>query len=247
MKNTDEWRPTKFVQRRNHLRGARDDKVVGVGSRLICDLVAHGYEDLLPKFAFGRLLDLGCGEVPLYGLYRAFVTEVTCADWTPNPHIDHQCDLTQPLPFPGESFDTILLSDVLEHIPNPEEFFREMTRVLSPGGRVIINVPFTYWIHAHPYDFHRYTNFALQRLVEINGLDLILLRPFGGLVEVMADMGGKTALHLPLLGKAVAVGLQTGAFGFSKTPTGRRLLERTAQHAPLGYFVVAQKAPICNE
>ena len=141
----------------------------------MADCVARCYEENLPRFARGRLIDLGCGRVPLYHVYEPHITEHFCADWVnsthPNEHLDVECDLTAPLPFATEGFDTIVLSDVLEHIPEPTKLWEEMARLLRPGGRVIMNVPFLYWLHEQPFDFYRYSEHALRRFVRAAGLE----------------------------------------------------------------------------
>lgn len=240
MRNEAQWAPSKFVMRRGHLRGAKTD-ALGAGSRLMGDLIARKYDETLSQHARGDLLDLGCGEAPLYGAYKDLVSSVTCVDWMDNPHLDFACDLTEPLRFDDESFDTIILSDVLEHIPNPEDLWREMARILRPQGTLILNVPFFYWIHAHPYDFHRYTRFALERLAALNGFDVVRLEPLGGVVEVAADVSAKIAATLPFAGRPIASSLQAAALGFNNTKLGARAVAKTAEHFPLGYFMVAQR------
>jgi SAM-dependent methyltransferase len=49
------------------------------------------------------------------------------------------------LTFEAASFDFVLSFDVLEHIPDPEEGVREIFRVLAPGGKVMLSVPFLIW------------------------------------------------------------------------------------------------------
>lgn len=240
MRNEAEWVPSKFVTRGGHLRGAKTD-ALSCGSRLMGDLVARSYERALPVHARGDLLDLGCGEAPLYATYRGLVDSVTCVDWAANRHLDFTGDLTQPLRFGDESFDTIILSDVLEHIPNPESLWLEMARILRPEGALILNVPFLYWIHAHPYDFHRYTRFALERLAALSGLEVRRLEPLGGVLEVAADMTAKVAATLPVVGRPFSASLQAAAFGFTRSKLGERAVSRTAEHFPLGYFMVAQR------
>lgn len=44
--------------------------------------------------------------------------------------------------FPSDHFDIVLSSDVLEHVPNPEQAFAEIGRILKPGGKFIFTVPF---------------------------------------------------------------------------------------------------------
>lgn len=241
MKNAQDWQPTKFVQRGGRLRSSRDSVDVGRSSRLITDLVARVYDEFLPGHAHGRLLDLGCGKVPLYGRYRTLVSDVTCVDWAADLHIDQECDLAQPLPFASESFDTIILSDVLEHVPDPALLWREMARMLAPGGKVLMNVPFFYWLHAHPHDYYRYTRFALSRFVTQSDLELVTLKPLGGLLEVMADLAAKALDKVPLIGSPLALAVQSLAGVFGRTGLGQRVLNRSAEHFPLAYFLIAQR------
>jgi SAM-dependent methyltransferase len=241
MKNAERWRPTKFVLRNGGWRSSRDPGEVGVGSRLITDAVARCYGKELPRHARGRLLDLGCGAVPLYGAYRALVDEVICVDWAAGEHVDQACDLAEPLPFEDASFDTIILSDVLEHVPDPALLWRQMTRVLRPGGRIVMNVPFFYWLHAHPHDYYRYTRFALERFVSLNGLQLLALRPLGGVLEVLADLLAKILDKLPVAGGLLAHSLQAAVAAFGRTRTGAHMAEVSARHFPLAYFLVAQR------
>lgn len=241
MKNTAQWRPTKFELHRGRLRGSRDARELGIGSRLVSDLVAAQYQAHLPLHARGALLDLGCGKVPLYGAYARHVGEVTCVDWAPGEHIDLPCDLSQPLPFERDRFDTIILSDVLEHMPEPELLWREMTRVLAPNGKIIMNVPFYYSVHAHPHDYYRYTNFAPERFVKINALELVCLLPIGGIVEIMADLLAKALSKLPLIGPPLAMLTQFVVGGFGRTRLGSRVARVSSRHFPFGYFMIAQR------
>ena len=241
MKNQATWKPTKFELHRGRWRGTRDARELGVGSRLMGDLVAAEYQAHLPGHAGGRLLDLGCGKVPLYGAYAPLVSEVTCVDWAPGVHIDLHCDLSEPLPFDAARFDTIILSDVLEHMPEPALLWREMTRVLAPGGHVVMNVPFYYSVHAHPHDYYRYTNFALERFVQMNGLRLVHLQAFGGINEILADLIAKALSKLPLAGPPLAMAVQALAGAFVRTGVGAKVARASSRHFPLGYFMSAQR------
>jgi Methyltransferase domain len=120
MKNVQTWAPTKFVLERGRFRASPNPKELSPGSRLLGDLLASCYQTHLKSHCRGRLLDLGCGKVPFYGLYREYVSETVCVDWHNSSHgndyLDAECDLTKDLPFSDACFDTILLSDVLEQI-----------------------------------------------------------------------------------------------------------------------------------
>ena len=241
MKNQERWKATKFELRGGRLRGSRDPRELGIGSRLMTDLVAAQYQTHLGNHAKGRLLDLGCGKAPLYAAYASFVSDVTCVDWAEGEYIDRHCDLSEPLPFADACFDTIILSDVLEHVPEPALLWREMARVLAPGGEIVMNVPFYYSVHAHPHDFYRYTNFALERYARLNALELVHLEAFGGIVEILADLIGKALSKLRVIGPPLSMLTQAAARGFGRTRLGGRVARVSSRHFPIGYFMIARR------
>jgi SAM-dependent methyltransferase len=245
MKNKNAWRPSKFVLNHGTLTGSRDTKEVGIGSRLSADLIAAFYDDALPRHATGKLLDLGCGKAPLFGLYKDYVTDAVCIDWKNSEHnsefLDFECDLTEPLPFNDGEFNTIILSDVLEHVPIPEFLWREMSRVLSAGGKIILNVPFYYWVHEEPYDFYRYTEFALRRFAQNAGLTVVHLEAIGGAPEIITDIFSKCILRLPVAGTWLSICAQRFTWTLLKTGFGRRLSEATRDRFPFAYAMIAVK------
>lgn len=81
MKNKDLWKPSKFVYKRGNLIASRDPNEVGIGSRLISDIIAAIYNKNLKLHAKGKLLDLGCGKVPLYNSYKDYISDNICVDW----------------------------------------------------------------------------------------------------------------------------------------------------------------------
>ncbi len=55
--------------------------------------------------------------------------------------IDEGVDLTRSLPYPDESFDLVLLTEVIEHLENHRAAIAELARVLKPAGRLILTTP----------------------------------------------------------------------------------------------------------
>ena len=245
MRNQASWKPSKFVYRRGLLIASRDAREVGIASRLSADLIAGFYDRELPLHARGKLLDLGCGKVPLYAAYKDLASECVCVDWAntahKNEYLDHECDLTQPLPFADGHFDTIILSDVLEHIPTPEALCHEIARILAPSGKLIMNVPFYYWLHEEPHDYYRYTEYALRRFIDLAGLKLVTLEATGGSPELMADVLAKHLAHVPLVGKPLAALVQWAALRFVRTRLGRKVSRSSSRMFPFGYFLIAEK------
>lgn len=116
--------------------------------------------DLAPGM---RVLDLGCGrgrhlhalywgEIPVHATGVDLSFEETCAaadgffTLPPPPEsADRSATLgaadAARLPFPDASFDRVICSEVLEHVPDPDAALAEIARVLKPGGRFALSVP----------------------------------------------------------------------------------------------------------
>ncbi|MBW8312522.1 MAG: class I SAM-dependent methyltransferase [Rhizobium sp.] len=76
------------------------------------------------------------------------------------------------LPIADDSVDTVVMFEVLEHLPAPGAALREIHRCLSPEGKVVLSVPFLYPIHDAPIDFQRYTEHGLRRALERENLSV---------------------------------------------------------------------------
>ena len=240
MRNEHEWRPSKYATAGKHLAVGPQ---ASPGSWLITRVVAEAYDRHLPAHARGRLIDLGCGKVPLYSAYRKLVSAVTCVDWSHSrhgvDHIDVAHDLNQPLPFADASFDTVVLSDVLEHVMKPDQLLAEVRRILAPGGKLLMNVPFLYWLHEQPHDYFRYTQHGLALLIKQAGLQQLVLETLGGPLEVISDVSAKHVARVPLLGALFAQALQRAAFAATRPALVQRLSLQSRLRFPLGYFLVA--------
>ncbi len=195
MMKQESWRESKFRCTDGRLKASDDIRDQGAGSWLMVSIIADIYNDFIPAYAKGKLLDLGCGNVPMWGMYKHYISESVCVDWDnsehPNPHIDIRTDISKQLPFNDDEFDTIICSDVLEHIYNPTEVLDEMVRICKKGGHILINTPFIYWMHEVPYDYNRYTPYFYQRYADESRVRLKELRIMGGTKEVIMDIIGK--------------------------------------------------------
>ncbi|MEQ9560255.1 MAG: class I SAM-dependent methyltransferase [Rhodospirillales bacterium] len=78
-----------------------------------------------------------------------------------------------PLPISDGVYDTVISLNTLEHVYALERSLHEMARVLKPGGRLILTVPFMFRVHGHPDDFHRGTpSFWKQMLTAVGFGDI---------------------------------------------------------------------------
>jgi SAM-dependent methyltransferase len=135
--------------------------------------------------ARGRLLDVGCGNKPYETMFRGRVhTHLGCdLVQSSDSRVNVLCPATE-LPFEDGSFDTVLATQVVEHVADPGTLVAEAARVLRPGGVLILSGPMYWPLHEEPHDYFRFTPHGFRRLVEAAGLRVI---------EIMGN-GGKWAL-----------------------------------------------------
>lgn len=70
------------------------------------------------------------------------------------------------LPLENNSIDSIILTQVLEHIDEPYTALNEITRIIKKDGILILSVPFIYQAHATPYDYFRFSEYGLKKLLK---------------------------------------------------------------------------------
>jgi len=133
----------------------------------------------------GALLDAGSGNQPFADWYDAQVERVVALDAAPLEGVS-VLGFADQLPFRAGSFDTVLCTEVLEHVTNAERACAELFRVLRPGGHLLVTVPYLYPTHEAPYDFRRFTHYGLRSLLERHGLEVVSLDAKGGPALLLA-------------------------------------------------------------
>lgn len=124
----------------------------------------------------GDLLDVGCGRKPYRSLFQVKSYVGMDIEQSGHTHEDEDIDVFydgKKFPFEPGSFDAVLCNQVFEHVFNPEEFLQEITQVLKKDGQLLLSVPFAWDEHEQPYDYARYSSFALQFLLEKNGFKIV--------------------------------------------------------------------------
>lgn len=130
----------------------------------------HHISELAPMIQ-GKILDVGCGSKPYRSLFPDSIyigMEISRKNKNADCYYDGQH-----FPFSNEEIDSILASQVLEHVFNPDEFLSEINRVLKIGGMLLLTVPFVWDEHEQPYDYARYSSFGLQHLLKTHGFEII--------------------------------------------------------------------------
>lgn len=139
----------------------------------------------------GKLLDFGCGSKPYRSLFN--VDEYIGVDYENegHPHDNEQIDVYydgKSLPFTDQYFDSILCSEVFEHVFNLEAILKELNRVLKSGGNILITCPFVWNEHEVPYDYARYTQHALKAILEKGGFEIVEYSKTGNFVTALSQM-----------------------------------------------------------
>jgi len=111
---------------------------------------AHKNKEVVKRVEGENILDVGCGSGTIVKMLLTKGKKVTGVD-VGKKFVDY-CQSTyksaifceadaQCLPFPSKCFDTLVCSEVMEHLENPEKALKEFHRVLRPKGKLIVTTP----------------------------------------------------------------------------------------------------------
>lgn len=139
----------------------------------------------------GKLLDFGCGSKPYKSLFH--VTEYIGVDFENegHPHDNEQIDVYydgRNLPFEDKYFDSVLCSEVFEHVFNLEDTLNEINRVMKMGGNILITCPFVWNEHEVPFDYARYTRFALKNILTKSGFEITHFIKSGNFITTITQL-----------------------------------------------------------
>jgi SAM-dependent methyltransferase len=166
--------------------------------------ILHALNEALPMFR-GSLLDIGCGAQPYRSMieiqskinaYKGLDLEGG-RSYPGEKKPDEYWDGNQ-IPFTDGSFQTIIATEVMEHVDYPDRFLNEVYRVLETGGLFFFTVPFLWNLHEVPNDAYRYTPFRMEKHLAVNGFREIEVRAGGGWHASLAMMLGLWVKRAPL-------------------------------------------------
>lgn len=95
------------------------------------------------------------------------------------------------IPIPDGSYDMVVLSEVLEHLVEPEKALAVAFRLLAPGDALVCAAPFLYPLHPDPDDYQRWLPAKYKKVLGDMGFQSITVTPMGGFFAVSYDL-----LHL---------------------------------------------------
>lgn len=129
----------------------------------------------------GTVLDLGSADSP----YASLTGRRLPVDIRPFPGVKVLADAGN-LPFKDSSLSSVLCTELLEHVLEPERVVSELHRILLPGGILILTAPFLYPIHRDPVDFHRFTEDGLRAMLQ--DFQVLSIIPQGKMFTVLGLM-----------------------------------------------------------
>ena len=131
----------------------------------------------------GTVYDLGCGIRPYEKDILTLADRYVGVDWSSTLHglhADIVADMNKRLPIEDAVADTVVSFQVLEHLCEPQTMLNEAFRIIRPGGKIIISVPFQWWVHEAPHDYFRYTRYGLEYMFAKAGFTNIKVKESSG-------------------------------------------------------------------
>jgi SAM-dependent methyltransferase len=141
-----------------------------------------------------RTLDLGAQSGP----YGAYFPHRVSLDLRPGPGVQVVGD-AQALGIADATFEVVLCTEVLEHLPEPQKAIDEMFRVLKPGGELLLTTRFLFPIHDAPHDYFRYTKYGLRHL--LRRFDILELQEETDAVGTLAVLLQRLGMQAQTLGR----------------------------------------------
>jgi len=149
------------------------------------------------------------------------------------------------IPEPDESFDAILCTEVLEHVPDPVKAVTELNRLLKPEGILIITAPFCSLTHFSPYHFSTgLSRYWYEKHLDSMGYDNIELVPNGNYFEYIAQ----ELMRLPWVcskhvGKPLPLSARIASLVLARTMETFSSQDRSSsEYLCYGWHVVAKKS-----
>ena len=124
----------------------------------------------------GIVVDYGCGCKPYQSLFN-HATRYIGIDFGIQGPDTFEPNPDGSIPLDADSADVMISTQVLEHIPNVQQYLNECVRVLRPNGRLLVSTHGIWPYHPGPHndDFYRWTGAGLRREIELAGLKVVAM------------------------------------------------------------------------
>jgi SAM-dependent methyltransferase len=181
----------------------------------------------------GEVLDLASGGKASYYRYLPQNIKSIRTDYQAGKDIDLVIDLSRPLLLADNRYQNILLFNAINHLEDTPSLFKEINRVLTPGGRLYLSSLFIANEMPQPHDFNRLTQEGIKSQLSAAGFSNIEIYRLGeratAAAHILAPFFPFGCLRLFVYPIALLLD---------------RLIPKSIRinyPCPIGYFVIAQK------
>ena len=184
----------------------------------------------------GTVVDMGCGKKP-FQKYLPDQIYIGVDNSHGNPDI--VASVTK-VPLEDNYADSIICSEVLEHLPEPMRAMDEIKRLLKTGGHLYLTVPMMWYLHYMPHDYWRFTNFSLLAIMSKYGFKVKYMNRYGGLNYFIACRIGETIYNglqkffKQKMALILLAPIQMLLYGYSK-------LDKWNKRDSAGWVILAEK------
>ncbi len=191
----------------------------------------------------GRVLDVGGKKTGRRGSFVPPLENVESWEYLNSDEAtkpDYCCG-AEKIPLENESVDTVIMTEVLEYLPEPKKVFSEIYRILSVKGHALVSVPFLNPVHGdHWADRARYTALMLKEIIEPVGFSISTLEPMGSVGAVLFDI---LRVAFSYAGEKKQRPIYTRVLGLSRLFFGwfDNIANSQTNYINTGYFLVIKK------
>jgi len=143
------------------------------------------------------VLDVGSTWKPYRHLFNPNCEFFTADITDPPSHVvDYVIEGAHYMPMISDaSFDVVLCTQVLEHVPDPAAVLAECARVLRPGGTLLLSTHGVFHWHAYPNDYWRWTSEGLAKILGEH-FTQIEIHPNGGTMLLLCHIVGRGLVYV---------------------------------------------------
>jgi SAM-dependent methyltransferase len=149
------------------------------------------------QYAKGKLLDIGCGDMPYKDLISQRVDQYEALDFKERAAgVNYIGSVEKMDMIQDGTYDSAVCFEVLEHVPNPFEGVKEINRILKKDGILILSVPHLSRLHEQPHDYFRYTSYGITSLMNSGNFNILELKTTGGFFSFLGHQTSTAVVGL---------------------------------------------------
>lgn len=202
--------------------------------------------ELLPRYCRGATVDVGAGNAKYRDLIKKYSATYTSVDdmssdvqYGSREYTPDVVSSVFHMPFQDGQFDTVICTQVFEHVDDPFALMKEIARILKSGGHAIIASPWVAPYHPEPKDFWRFSVDGYEALCNRSGLEMVTVEKQGGFFSVLLYFFHRTIeLNMPRMKKLKR---SLGFFTMLAEKNAAWMDRFVKTQDAIGYTIVARK------